>query len=81
MLLFVLRLFAELGGGDTEVLTDVLAEEGGVGETKLVANLLDAEVCLHQIIPYVLYDMLGNPFVGGLARVFLADGGEVFGRD
>ena len=60
---------------------DVLAKEGWIGETEAVADLLDAEVGLAQVVADVLQYLLRNPLVGGLAGVLLADGGEVFGRD
>ena len=59
----------------------VLAEEGGVGEAQMHADLLDGEVGLLQVVADVFQHMLANPFVGSLARMLLADGREVFGRD
>jgi hypothetical protein len=63
------------------MILDIFAEEGGVGETKAVANELDAKVGLTQVIADILQYLLCNPFVGGLARILLADSGKVFGRD
>ena len=52
---------------------DVFAEEGWVGEAEAVADLLDAEVGLAQVVADVLQHLLRDPLVGGLARVLLAD--------
>jgi hypothetical protein len=46
---------------------DILAEEGGVGESEAVADLLDAEVGLTQIVADVLQHLFCYPLVGGLA--------------
>ena len=52
---------------------DILAEEGGVGESEAVADLLDAEVGLTQIVADVLQHLFCYPLVGGLAGILLAD--------
>ena len=64
-----------------EMVFDVLAEIRGIGESESVANLLDAQVGLTQVVANVLHYMFRNPFVGGPTRVLLADGREVFRRD
>ncbi len=51
----------------TEMVFDILAEEGGVGESEAVADLLDAEVGLTQIVADVLQHLFCYPLVGGLA--------------
>ena len=60
---------------------DVLAEEGWIWETEAVADLLDAQVRLLQIVADVFQNLFCNPFVGSLAGILLADGREVFGRN
>ena len=62
------------------MLLHILSEEGGIGESHLVADLLDAEVGLPQIVADVLHDMFRDPLVGGLPRLFLTDDRQVFGR-
>jgi hypothetical protein len=62
------------------MLFHVFPEEGGIGETELVADLLDAVVGLLQVVADVLNDMFRYPFVSGLPGILLADGREVFGR-
>ena len=52
--LFVFQLLAVFGGGDAEVLADVLAEEGEVAETQFHGNLLDGEVGMEQVVAYVV---------------------------
>lgn len=64
-----------------EVFPHVFAEEGGVGESKQLTDLLDGEVGLLQVEAYVFQDVLANPFIGSLARMLLAKSREVFGRD
>ena len=59
----------------------VFSKERGIGKCELVANLLDAEICLAQVVTNVLQHMFCNPFVSGLARILLADNRKVFGRD
>ena len=49
------------------MLPDILAEEGGVRETEPVADLLDAEVSLFQVVSDILEHMLCNPFVSSLS--------------
>ncbi len=63
------------------MILDVFAEEGGVGEAELVAHLLDTEVGMAQVVADLLHDVFCHPLVGRLARVALADGRKVFGRD
>ena len=60
---------------------DVFAEKGWIWETETVADLLDAQVGLAQVVAYILQYLLSNPFVGSLAGVLLADGCEIFRRD
>ena len=55
------------------MLFHVFAKEGGVGKCELVADLLDTEVCLPQVVTDILQHMFCNPLVGGLARILLAD--------
>ena len=59
----------------------IFTKEGWVGKCEFVADLLDAEICLPQVVTDILQHMFCNPLVGGLARILLADGREVFGRD
>ena len=59
----------------------VFAKERGVGKSEFVADLLNTEICLTQVVTDILQHMFCNPFVSGLARILLADGREVFGRD
>ena len=63
------------------MLLDVFAEERRIGETKTIAYLLDAQVGLFQAVANVLQDVFGNPLVGRLARLLLADDRQVLGRD
>ena len=49
------------------MILDIFAEEGWIGEAEAVADLLDAEVGLAQVVADVLQYLLGNPFVSGLA--------------
>ena len=64
--LLFFQLFAVLGGGDAEVLADVLAEEGEVAEAQFHGNLLDGEVGVEQVVAYVVLHILADPVVGGL---------------
>ena len=59
----------------------VLAEERSIGEAQAVANLLDAEVGMAEIVSNVFQHMFRHPLAGRLARIFLADGSKVFRRD
>ena len=59
----------------------VLAEERSIGEAQAVANLLDAEVGMAEIVSDVFQYMFRHPLAGRLARVFLANGSKVFRRD
>ena len=63
------------------MILDIFAEEGWIGEAEAVADLLDAEVGLAQVVADILQHMFRDPFVGGLAGVLLADSREVFWRD
>lgn len=60
---------------------DVFAEERGVGKSEADTDFLDAQVGGDKEITDVFHHVLGNPCVGGLARIFLADGGKVFWCD
>ena len=51
----------------------VFAKERGIGKCKFVADLLDTEICLTQVVADVLQHLFCYPFVGGLARILLAD--------
>ena len=59
----------------------VFTKEGGVGKSELFTNLFDTEICLSQVVTNILQHMFRNPLVGGLARILLAEGREVFRRD
>ena len=48
----------------------VSAEERGIGEPELIADLLDAIIGLLQIIADVLEHMFRNPFIGCLTGIF-----------
>ena len=74
-------MLTEICGCLAEMFFYKFAKEGSVGETEEVANLLDAVVGLLQVIADVLKDVFRNPFVGGFARMLLAESREVFGRD
>jgi hypothetical protein len=74
-------MLTEICGCLAEMFFYKFAKEGSVGETEQVANLLDAVVGLLQVIADVLQDVFRNPFVGGFARMLLAESREVFGRD
>ena len=50
----------------------VFTKEGGIWKSEFVADLLDTEICLPQIVTDILQHMFGNPFAGGLARILLA---------
>ena len=63
------------------MLLHIASEERGIGESQECTDLLDAQVGLHEVIPDVLEHIFTYPLVGRLARVVLADGGEIFGRD
>ena len=63
------------------MILDVLTEEGRIWEAEAVTNLLDAEVGLAQVVADVFQYLFCNPFVSGLARAFLADSCEIFGRN
>ena len=52
---------------------NVFAEEGRVGESEAVADLLDAHVGLLQTVADVFEHLFGDPLVGSLAGVLLAD--------
>ena len=74
-------MLTEICGCLAEMFFYKFAKEGSVGEAEQVANLLDAVVGLLQVIADVLQDVFRNPFVGGFARMLLAESREVFGRD
>lgn len=59
----------------------VSAEMGLVGEVESVCHLLDGKAIVMEQDFRLFDDLLYNDFVSGLARQFLADGGEVFGCD
>ena len=59
-------MVSELYGRHAEMGLDILAEEGGVGKAEQVADLLDAQVGLLQIVADVLHHMLGDPLIGRL---------------
>ena len=59
----------------------IFTKEGWVGKCEFVADLLDAEICLPQVVTDILQHLFCNPFVGGLARILLADSSKVLGRD
>ena len=61
------------------MLFHVFAKEGGIGECEFVADLLDTEIRLPQVVTDILQHMFCNPLVGGLARILLADSSKVFG--
>lgn len=74
-------LVSVLHRSHAEMIFDVFAKEGGVGKTEIGADLFDAEIRLFQIIADVLKYMFGNPFVGRLPRMLLADGREILGGE
>ena len=55
------------------MLLHVLTEERRIGETKHVTYLLDAVVGLFQVVADVFEYMFRYPFIGGLARMLLAN--------
>lgn len=59
----------------------VFPEEGDVGESQVVGNLLDGAGGIFQLVADVCQDVLVDPLEGGLSAHCLAYGGEVFGRD
>ena len=63
------------------MLFHVFTKERGIRECEFVADLLDAEIRLPQVVTDILQHMFCNPLVGGLARILLADSSQVFGRD
>ena len=73
-------LLSDLNRCHAKVLFHVLSEEGGVRKTESVADLLDAIVCLLEIVTDILNHVLCNPFVGCLAGILLAKSGKIFGR-
>ena len=74
-------MLTEICGCLAKMFFHVFSKEGRIGETEQIAYLFDAIISLFQVIADVLEYMFRNPFVGGLARVFLAKRREVFGRD
>ena len=72
---------SQLDRGYAEMLFYVFAEKRGVWEAETVADLLHAEVGLAEVVAYVLHDVFGNPLIGRLARLFLADNGQILGRN
>ena len=64
-----------------EVLTHVLAKEGGVAEAQDARNLLDRLGGGTEIIGNVTERIFRNPLDGGLAGMTLADDGEILGGD
>ena len=51
----------------------IFAKEGRIGETEQVTNFLDTVVGLLEVIADILQDVFRNPFVGGFARMLLAE--------
>ena len=74
----VFSSYSELHRCHAKVFFDITAKERRIGESYQVANLLDAVIGLLQIITDILKYMIRNPLVSCLARVFLAEGREVF---
>ena len=72
---------AKLDGGHAEMVFNVLPEKRSVGKTETVADLLDIEVCLLEIVSYFFQQLFPYPLASGFARVFFADCGQVFRRD
>jgi hypothetical protein len=65
----VLLFGSELCRGYAEVFLHVSAEERGIGEPELIADLLDAIIGLLQIIADVLEHMFRNLFIGCLTGI------------
>ena len=62
-----------------EMIFHVFTKKGWVRKTEAIADLLDAQVGLLQVVTDILHDVLRNPFVGSLPGVSLTDGREVLG--
>jgi len=56
----------------TEMIFHVFTKEGGIWKSEFVADLLNTEICLTQVVTDILQHMFCNPFVSGLARILLA---------
>ena len=65
----------------SEMVLDIFAKEARVGKSELVADFLYAHLCRTEIVGDGSEGVFLYPFVGSLARIFLADDGQVFGRD
>lgn len=65
--LSIVSLLPDLHRCQTEMLFYISAEEGVVGESKPVADLLDTIVCLLKIVADVFQHVFRYPFVGGFA--------------
>lgn len=64
-----------------EVFFDILAKETGVGKVEFVCYLLHTKFGVEKIVCYIGKKIFGDPLIGSLARVLLADDGEVLGGD
>ena len=62
-----------------EMIFHVFTKKGWVRKTEAIADLLDAQVGLLQVVTDIFHDVLRNPFVGSLPGVSLTDGREVLG--
>ena len=62
------------------IMFEIAAERGGVGKVEGGGNLLDAHVGVYEIVLAEVHGEEIDPLQGGLARLFLDDGGEVVGR-
>ena len=61
--------------------SDILTKERSIGETKDARNLLNRLAGRTEIISYISKGILGYPVDGGLARMTLADDGEILRGD
>ena len=61
-----------------EMIFYVFAKKRGIGKGEFVADLLDTEVSLTQVVSDVLQHLFCNPLVSGLARILFADSSQVF---
>ena len=75
------HLLAILLGRQSQMLLDIAAKEGKIGKLQFVADFLDTPAALFQQEINVLHHLAVDKFTGRFATDFLADSGQVLGRE
>ena len=78
---FSLISVAVLSRCAAQMLFDVFSEKTTVGESRLVADFLDAQIGVVQAVSNVSQSVFLYPVISSLSGVFFANYGEVLGGD